>query len=68
MKKTFQLHLRIETTVIESLRREAQEHNITLAELCRQRLRGNVQLTRIENLIERLYKEMINRGSSRVRV
>ena len=54
MKKTFQLHLRIETTVIESMRKQAYDEGISLAELCRKRLRDGQQLTRIERLIENL--------------
>jgi hypothetical protein len=56
MKKTFQIHLRIENDTIESLKRQAHENNISLAEVCRQRLRGNSQLARIELLIENLRK------------
>ncbi len=58
MKKTFQLHLRIESEVIESLRRQAQETHITLGELCRQKLRANTQLTRIEMLMENLTNQL----------
>ena len=58
MKKTFQLHLRIENQVIENLRKQAGEIDVPLAELCRRRLRDSQQLTRIEKLLESLVGQM----------
>ncbi len=54
MKKTFQLHLRIEHSVIESLRLQARSEGISLAELCRLRLRDSSKLARIEGLVQNL--------------
>lgn len=58
MKKTFQIHLRIENDVVESLRKEAESNNISLAELCRQRLREDSQLNRIEKIVTGMSKKM----------
>lgn len=58
MKKTFQIHLRIESEAIETLKKQAQENNLSLAEFCRQRLRGNSQLSRLESLIENLNNQL----------
>lgn len=58
MKKTFQIHLRIENNVVELLKKQARENNISFAELCRQKLRENPQLSRVENLIENLHTQL----------
>ncbi|VVB79030.1 Uncharacterised protein [uncultured archaeon] len=39
MKKNSQLHLHIETELLERLKREAEQEYITVAELCRIKLR-----------------------------
>lgn len=62
MKKTFQLHLRIEHSVIESLRIQAREEGISLAELCRIRLRDNSQLAKIERLVQGLASHIKLKG------
>ena len=54
MKKIFQIHLLLEKTLKEALEREARDRNLSLSELCRQKLRETSQLTRIELLIEKL--------------
>jgi len=51
MKKTYQIHLRIESDVTEQLKKQASTINISLAELCRKRLRDACQLERIESLL-----------------
>ncbi len=58
MKKTFQLHLRMEHLLIEQLRKQAEESDLSLAELCRHKLKANTQLTRIERLLENLSNQM----------
>ena len=49
----------IETETIEKLKKESDVLNISLAELCRQRLKENSQLTRMEFLISELNKKLI---------
>jgi hypothetical protein len=59
MSKNFQIHLRIETEVIDRLKKEADEEGISLGELCRQKLRQNSKLERIESAIDE-FRTLIN--------
>lgn len=56
MKKTFQIHLRFETSLAEKLRLQAKENNISMAELCRRKIRDSPRLDRIECVLSRLEK------------
>ena len=58
MKKTYQIHLRIESDIIEQLKRQASKSNMSLAELFRKRIRDSYQLNRIEELILNLSKRV----------
>jgi hypothetical protein len=58
MKKNSQIHLFIETEVLESLRRQADSLEITLSRLCRKKLGECTQLDRIEMLLENLNKKL----------
>lgn len=51
------IHLLIETDFKEKLKKEAEEKRISMAELCRQKLRGNNQLDRIERKIDKILKD-----------
>ena len=59
MRKTFQIHLRIELDVIEQLKAQAQQCNISLAELCRQKLKESPRLVKIENMLDQIHKKII---------
>ena len=59
MKKNAQLHIALETKLLEKLQEEAKEYDISIAELCRQKLRKNHQLTKIELMIDSL-KDNLN--------
>ena len=54
LKKNSHLHIMIETEVLEAMKKEAQKSNISLSEWCRQKLRENGQLDRIENKLDKL--------------
>ena len=56
MKKNAQLHLMIETRELNKLRDEAEERKVSLAELCRVKLRKQPQLDRIEGKLDKLLK------------
>lgn len=58
MPKNFQIHLRIETEVIEQLKKQAQDENISLGELCRRKLKQIPILERIESEISYLKKAL----------
>lgn len=53
-KKNSHIHLLLETNLKEKLVKEAEERNIGISELCRQKLRGNAQLDRIERKIDNI--------------
>lgn len=54
MKKNSQFHLMMETRHINKLKDDARDKGVSLAELCRQRLRKQPQLDRIEGKLDRL--------------
>lgn len=56
MKKNYQLHLRIESEIIEQLKKQAKISNLSLAELCRKRIRDSSQLQRIEIILNEMNK------------
>ncbi len=56
MKKNSQLHLMIETDVLEKMKVKAKEENISLSEWCRKKLGGNSQLDRIEIKLDKIIK------------
>ena len=58
--KNSQIHLILETTLKEKLKREALDNEISFSELCRQKLGKNSQLTRIELIVEKIEKHTKN--------
>ena len=59
-KKNSQIHFVIETSLKEILEREAQLEEISLAELCRKKLRHNSRLVKIEFMLEKLNNKLTN--------
>ena len=57
LKKNSHLHVMIETDVLEAMKKEAQNSNISLSEWCSQKLRDNKQLNRIENKLDKLLSQ-----------
>jgi len=51
--KNSHLHIMMETSLLNKLRKEAEEKCISVAELCRQKLRDDTQLDRIEIKLNR---------------
>ncbi len=43
----------IESELLDRLKKQADENNISLGDLCRQKLRGDIRLDRLEILIKR---------------
>jgi hypothetical protein len=58
MKKNAQLHLVIEARELNKLKVEAEEKKVSLAELCRVKLRKNNQFDRIEGKLDKIIKRM----------
>jgi hypothetical protein len=55
-KKNSHLHILLETSLMNKLKAEAGDKNVSIAELVRQKLRGSEQLDRIERKIDLLSK------------
>lgn len=51
MSKNAQIHLAIESTLLNTLKDEALKKDVSISELCRQKLRCNPQLDRIEQTL-----------------
>jgi len=60
MKKNSQLHITLSSELLYLLKKEAENKNIVLAELCRQKLRENSKLEKIENLLGKILDEKFN--------
>ena len=58
MGKNSQIHLFLETNLLESLKKESIERGISLSELCRLKLIETTQLTRIELSLDRLERKI----------
>ena len=58
MKKNAQLHLMIETRELNKLRDDAEEKQVSLAELSRTKLRKQPQLDRIEEKLDKILKKV----------
>lgn len=56
-KKNSQIHLRLETELHIKLKKQAADKYLSISELCRQKIRNNPQLDRIESMLNRLMKE-----------
>lgn len=57
MKKTYKIHLRLDNSLLEQLRKEAEEMGVCLSEICRQKLQSNHRLNKIEFMLDKLLKE-----------
>ena len=58
MKKNSEIHLKLETDLIDKLKKQAVNDDISFSELCRKRLKDNIQLDRIEALILEINKKL----------
>ena len=61
MKKNCKIHLWMETELKENLEKQAKESNISLCELCRQKLRDNSRLTEIEIFVDKVLSKIESR-------
>ncbi len=51
MKKNSQIHLYLETELINNLKKQAETNKISISELCRRKLKDIPQLERMESLL-----------------
>ena len=58
MGKNSQIHLFLETEILESLKIEAGNLDISLSQLCRKKLKECPQLNRIESKLEEIQKKL----------
>jgi len=58
MRKNYKLNLKIESELIEGLKKEAEIEGITMAGLCRKNLRKNSQLMKIELILENINNKL----------
>ena len=65
MKKNAHIHLLVESELLEKIKKQAEHQELTISELCRQRLKDNSQLDRIELLLENISKLSFNRGGEK---
>jgi len=54
------MHLRLESDLVDKLKKEADNQMITVSELCRKKLRELDQLTKIEILLKDINKKLEN--------
>lgn len=57
MGKNSHIHLRLESDILFYLKAEARKRSMSLAELCRLKVMKNLQLDRIENLLQDIKKQ-----------
>ena len=63
MKKNSQLHIFLETELRELLEKQAKEGGLSVSELCRQKLRENDKLDRVEFILQQIQNSILdNRG------
>jgi len=58
MKKNYLLCVRIETEVLESLKKQAEQEGITLSVLCRQKLMESSRLVRMDIILQEIQKKL----------
>ena len=63
MKKNYKIHLWIESENIEYLKKEAILLNMNLSELCRQKLKPNHNLIKIELILENILRKLEQNGN-----
>jgi len=56
--KNSQIHLYLETELFEKLRKQAEENNISISELCRMKCRENSQIQKIESIVREINEKI----------
>ena len=54
MRKNTQLHLVVETELFEKLKKQAQEEELTISEYCRNKLKQNSKILKIEIMMDKI--------------
>lgn len=58
MKKNYRIGIKVEKDLVENLKYEANTLGLTFSDICRQKLKKNHQLIKIELILETILKEM----------
>lgn len=58
MKKNSQIHLFIETELLDKIKKQAQERELSISELCRRKVRESLQLEKIEFLLREIHEKI----------
>jgi len=58
MKKNCQLHLFLETELLDELRKQSERLNLSVSEICRQKIRQSDRLDKIEFILEMILKKL----------
>lgn len=59
MKLNARLRIKVSSEMLEKLKKEAREQEITLTELCREKLKGNSNMDRLESVINKIENILI---------
>ena len=62
MKKNSQIHIYVDTELLDRLKKEANSSGMSITELCRRKLIENLPLLKIETILEKIEKELSRRG------
>lgn len=54
MKKNSQIHLYLDTSLLEEIKREARDNDISISEFCRKKFKPSIQLERIEKILKEI--------------
>ena len=58
MKKNCQLHLFLETELLDELRKQSERLNLSVSEICRQKIRQADRLDKIEFILEMILRKL----------
>lgn len=61
MKKNSKIHLWLETSLKESIEKQAKEEGVSVCEFCRKKLKENSKLNNIEFIVGKILEEVQNR-------
>ena len=61
MKKNYLFCLRLETEVLDNLKKQASEDGISVSELIRKKIKETPKLVKMELMLDQIYKKVINR-------
>lgn len=57
MGKNAHLHIVLDTEFLENLKQQAKKRGLSVSELCRQKMSDNLQLDKIEYIVEQILKQ-----------